>query len=82
VARAREALVGRALAAGPAALGPAERTLLLGDPVALARLHVGVWSDASTSSPWTEVRNRPRPPLPHAWRPAESFVVEDARSAA
>jgi hypothetical protein len=43
---------------------------------------VGVWSDASASSPWTEVRIRPRQPLPHAWRPAESFVVEDARSAA
>jgi membrane glycosyltransferase len=80
-AGARDALVRYALDNGPAALGPVQRSLLVSDPVALARLHLAVWSDPAARSPWAEARAMPRPPLPATWQPAAT-TAQDTRTAA
>ena len=50
----REALVAKALADGPAALGPAERRVVLLDPQATDALHVRVWAieDRERAARW------------------------------
>jgi membrane glycosyltransferase len=81
VAAERDAVVSLALAKGPAALSSAERSLLIGDPLALSSVHLAVWSDARTASPWAEARNGVPAPLPRAWHPAVE-MPQEALSAA
>jgi membrane glycosyltransferase len=50
--QARMALTERALMQGPAALSPADRSVLLNDPVALARLHERVWTAPDAHEGW------------------------------
>jgi membrane glycosyltransferase len=54
VADARDELQGRALAHGPAALGVAERRILLGDPQRMREIHRAVWhlEDAEAARRW------------------------------
>jgi len=44
IERGRQQLLEKALQAGPNKLGKAERLVLLGDPVVMARLHSAVWT--------------------------------------
>jgi membrane glycosyltransferase len=81
VVRERDATIARIVAQGPAALGRAERNLLLADPLALCRLHLAVWSDASPRSPWAAARNAPDRPLPRAWQPAKAREAATATEA-
>jgi len=48
----RRALVERALAEGPAALTPREKSVLLSDPLALSLLHYRVWTLARVHEAW------------------------------
>jgi membrane glycosyltransferase len=76
----RNALVMRALRDGWAALSRAEQGVLLGDPRALSRLHVAVWSDPAAHETWVTLRATSRPAPPRSWQPAPS--VDAARPAA
>ncbi|MFC7518274.1 glucans biosynthesis glucosyltransferase MdoH [Herbaspirillum sp. GCM10030257] len=50
----RSTLADAALQDGPAALGAAQRRLLLDDPIALSRLHFSVWTSALAHPAWRE----------------------------
>jgi membrane glycosyltransferase len=76
----RDALVMRALRDGWAALSQPEQGVLLGDPRALSRLHVAVWSDPATHETWVPLRAASRPAPPRSWQPA--LPLDAARPAA
>jgi len=67
--RERDALCERALREGPGPLTPAERATLVGDPLALSRLHFAVWTLAAPHPDWAALRAATPPPLPRAWQP-------------
>jgi membrane glycosyltransferase len=48
----RHGLVARALEHGIDALTPAERATLIGDPLALSRLHFAMWTDTRAHQTW------------------------------
>jgi membrane glycosyltransferase len=52
----RQALVEKALLQGPAPLDVYQRNTLLGDPIALSRLHFAVWTSASLHADWVALR--------------------------
>jgi len=79
--RARDALCAHALAAGPAALTPAERSALVGDPLALSRLHFAVWTDPAAHAGWVALRERAPTPLPQPWLPAPSAPLAERPAA-
>ncbi|HJT98888.1 MAG TPA: glucans biosynthesis glucosyltransferase MdoH, partial [Rhodanobacteraceae bacterium] len=56
VRRVHDALVARALIDGPDALTTAERGALLGDALALSRLHFAVWTAADAHPSWIRAR--------------------------
>ncbi len=56
----RAALVDKALQAGPDALDPRERSILLGDPLALSQLHFAVWSVPDCHEAWIQAQRSPR----------------------
>jgi membrane glycosyltransferase len=49
----RDALARYALLHGPQALSAAQKSELLGDPIALSMLHGGVWSTPHAHALWT-----------------------------
>jgi len=51
-----DALVQHALTAGPQGLSPAQKHVLLGDPLALAALHELVWSSPLADAGWKNTR--------------------------
>ncbi|AOY96192.1 glucan biosynthesis glucosyltransferase H [Cupriavidus sp. USMAA2-4] len=51
-----EALLQHALTSGPAALTPAQKLQLLGNPLALARLHALVWGSSLAHEDWKRTR--------------------------
>ena len=67
-------LVARALIDGPDALDLADKTALLGDALALSRLHFAVWTAADTHPVWIQAR--------HAAKPPRTIIPQIARSAA
>ena len=67
-------LVARALIDGPDALDLAERTALLGDALAMSRLHFAVWTAADTHPIWIQARRAAKPP--------RTIIPQIARSAA
>jgi len=73
---ARDAMVERAARAGLAALAPAERGLLIGDPIALSDLHLRVWSDPAAEDAWSRARDAMRVPPPRPWQPAAGRLAE------
>jgi membrane glycosyltransferase len=79
--REREALVQRALRQGLGALTAAQRAMLIGDPIALSRLHRGVWTDPDAGAAWTPLREATRVPLPQPWQP-QQVPMAAARPAA
>ena len=68
--RARDDLCTHALRAGPAALTPAERAALIGDPLALSALHFAVWTDPAAHPGWIALRAASPQALPRPWQPA------------
>jgi membrane glycosyltransferase len=54
--RVHDALVARALMDGPAALTDAEKNALLGDALALSRLHFAVWTAPDAHPAWIHAR--------------------------
>jgi membrane glycosyltransferase len=52
VIESRRDLLQSALLSGPAALNEIQRNAILGDPVALAQLHLSVWSDPLAHADW------------------------------
>jgi membrane glycosyltransferase len=82
VQRERDAQMQRALREGWSALGPAQQASLLGDPLALSRLHAAVWTDdAAIAESWRRARDSARAPPPRPWQPAPASI-EAARPAA
>jgi membrane glycosyltransferase len=81
VVRERTALIDRALRDGWPALSRTEQATLLGDPLALSRLHTAVWTDATLAASWQHVRESARALPPKPWQPAAPSV-EAARPAA
>jgi membrane glycosyltransferase len=81
VQRTRAAEIERALRDGWSALPPADQSALLGDPLALSRLHMAVWSDAPVAESWRLARDAARALPPTSWQPAPP-VREAARPAA
>ena len=67
-------LVARALIDGPDALDVPEKTALLGDALALSRLHFAVWTAADTHPIWISARLAATPP--------RTIIPQIARSAA
>jgi membrane glycosyltransferase len=76
--REREAIIRRALHGGLAALTPAERATLIGDPLALSRLHLAVWSDDAADAAWGALREQAPPVLPRRWSPAANAAKRSA----
>jgi membrane glycosyltransferase len=68
-AREREALCARALNEGLAPLTPAERATLVGDPLALSKLHFAVWTAPAAHPGWAVLRASAPPSLPRVWNP-------------
>ena len=68
----RQQLIQQAVASGPDALGNAQRVALLGDPLALSRLHFQVWASPQAHPSWLGVapasplRKAPAPRAPEA----------------
>ena len=65
----RDLLVERAAREGLGTLAPAERALLIGDPIALSDLHLRVWSDPAADAAWSAARDATRAPPPRPWQP-------------
>ncbi|HEY6986074.1 MAG TPA: glucans biosynthesis glucosyltransferase MdoH [Rhodanobacteraceae bacterium] len=66
-------LVERALCEGPTALDVREKSALLGDALALSRLHFAVWTDDRANPDWIDARHaaaRARVPVPAVARSA------------
>ncbi len=74
IRRVHDELVRRALIDGPDALDADERSALLGDALALSRLHFAVWTDPDAHPAWIHAR--------HIAPPARSILLKPARSAA
>ncbi len=74
IRRVHDALVERALREGPAALDIALKSALLGDAIALSRLHFAVWTDDRANPDWIDAR--------HAAARARTPIAAVARSAA
>ncbi len=67
VREARQQLIDQAVANGPDALSNAQKAALLGDPLALSRLHFQVWTSAQAHPAWlgnTHAVERRRAPAP------------------
>ena len=60
----RDALARHALLHGPQVLSPAQKSELLGDPIALSMLHGGVWSTPRAHALWTGEGNAVPDPSP------------------
>ena len=56
VARAHQVLIERAIAAGPAILRTQDENALLGDAVALSRLHYAIWTRDDIAPAWQQAR--------------------------
>jgi len=60
IERGRQQLLEKALQAGPNKLGKAERLVLLGDPVVMARLHSAVWTQPAQQEWESYYKSLPR----------------------
>jgi len=69
IRRVHDELVEHAVADGPDALTDEEKSALLGDALALSRLHFAVWSADDVHSAWVAARHR-TPRMPHVPAPA------------
>jgi membrane glycosyltransferase len=77
----RQVLINEAVSGGPEALSNAQKAALLGDPLALSRLHFQVWATPNAHPAW--FRDMPAVvPLPEAAPPAETKHAEEAMAAA
>jgi membrane glycosyltransferase len=73
----RQQLIQEAVASGPEALGNAQRAALLGDPLALSRLHFHVWASSQAHPSWFG-----EPPVPEVRPPAALRAPEPLAAAA
>ena len=71
----RQVLINEAVSGGPEALSNAQKAALLGDPLALSRLHFQVWATPNAHPAWFR-------DMPAVVPLAETKHAEEARAAA